>query len=134
MLALRRALAVRSAGAWEAVHGHIESGENPVGAALRELEEETGCRAERFYNLSRVEAFYLHRLDQVALIPAFAARLDAKATVQLSNEHDQLKWVPVGSASSVFAWPREHRALADLAHLLREGDAGALEEVLRIER
>src|SRR5207249_1313151 len=40
VLVLRRAAGGRSPGSWETVHGHIEPGETPVQAALRELHEE----------------------------------------------------------------------------------------------
>ena len=71
-LALRRASGGRCPGSWESVHGHIEPAEQPAGAAARELEEETGLVPLRLYNLSRVELFYQHRLDEVALVPVFA--------------------------------------------------------------
>ena len=80
---LRRNIGARCAGAWEAVHGKIEPGERPVAAALRELGEETGLTPVRFYNLSRVESFYLHRTDEIALIPVFAALVDPGAEVRL---------------------------------------------------
>lgn len=130
---LRRAPSVRCAGAWETVHGHIEEGEAPVAAALRELAEETGLAPIRFYNLSRVESFYLHRLDQVALIPCFSAVVEPAAAVRLSREHDEARWLPIGEAAGAVAWPRERRALADVAVLLAGGDAGRLEDVLRVD-
>ena len=43
------------------------------GGAGASSTEETGLAAERLYNLSRVETFYQHRLDEVALVPVFAA-------------------------------------------------------------
>lgn len=132
MLVLRRGPAARCAGAWEVVHGRIEAGETPMAAALRELAEETGLAPIRFYNLSRVESFYLHRLDQVALIPAFAAGIAAEAEVRLSDEHVDFRWLASAEARITLAWPRERRAVADLAILLATGDAGPLEDVLRI--
>lgn len=131
-LTLRRSPAVRCGGAWETVHGHIEAGEKPVDAALREFREETGLTPLRCYNLSRLESFYLHRTDQVALIPVFAMVADPAAEVTLSHEHDAHRWLPVAEAVGVLAWPRERRALEDLAVLLAAGDAGALEAVLRV--
>lgn len=61
VLALKRGPDGRCAGSWEVVHGHIEPGEKPVDAALRELREEAGLTPATLYNLSRVESFYLHR-------------------------------------------------------------------------
>lgn len=131
-LLLRRSAAVRCAGAWESVHGHIESGEGAVEAAERELREEAGLVAVRLYNLSRAEYFYLHRSDEVALIPAFAGVVDAEAPVALSSEHDDYRWLGISEALQTLAWPRERRAVADLVVLLGPGDAGPLEDVLRI--
>lgn len=129
---LRRSGTVRCPGAWEAVHGHVEAGETPVAAAVRELGEETGFTAERLYNLSRMEAFYLHRTDQVALIPVFAAVIDPAALVVLSGEHDGWRWLPLAKAGQELAWPRERRSLEDVAILLGSGGAGPLEDVLRV--
>ncbi|HET7240519.1 MAG TPA: NUDIX domain-containing protein, partial [Gemmatimonadales bacterium] len=72
-LPLRRAAGGRCPGSWETVHGHIEPGERPAEAAQRELREETGLVPLRLYNLSRVELFYQHRQDEVALVPVFVA-------------------------------------------------------------
>ncbi len=129
---MKRSRAVRCPGAWEAVHGHIEAGETPVAAAVRELGEETGCAAERLYNLSRMEAFYLHKTDQVALIPVFAAVMAAEAVVVLSHEHEAARWLPLEQAQRELAWPRERRGLEDVAVLLGSGGAGPLEDVLRV--
>ena len=131
-LALRRAVGGRCPGSWETVHGHIEEGETPAGAARRELEEEAGLVPERLYNLSRVEAFYQHRLDEVALVPVFAAFVAAGAAVRTSAEHDRFEWLPPAEARRRFAWPREARALDDVVALLGGGDAGPVEDVPRV--
>ena len=114
------------------MHGHIEAGETPADAAARELREETGLRAERLYNLSRVETFYQHRLDEVALVPVFAAFVASDATVRTGVEHDRHEWLPPAEARRRVAWRREARALEDVVALLGAGDAGAVEDVLRV--
>ena len=131
-LVLRRSARGRSPGAWEAVHGHLEGGESPVDGARRELREETGLTPAALYNLSRVEAFYLHRANEVALIPAFLALVPASAAVALSEEHDSAEWLPPAEARRRLAWPRSRRALDDILVLLADGDAGPLEDLLRI--
>jgi dihydroneopterin triphosphate diphosphatase len=131
-LVLRRAPGGRCPGSWETVHGHIEPGETPADAAQRELEEETGLALERLYNLSRVETFYQHRLDEVALVPVFAAFVAPMAVVRTGIEHDRFEWLLPAEARVRFAWPREARALDDVVALLGAGDAGAVEDVLRI--
>jgi len=129
---LRRSSGARNAGSWETVHGRVEAGERPEGAALRELREETGLAPARLYNVSRVEAFYEHRSGDVALIPVFAAFVAAEASARLSAEHDRAEWLAPAEASRRFAWPRERRALEDVLALFCQGDGGLLDDVLRI--
>jgi dihydroneopterin triphosphate diphosphatase len=131
-LTLRRAAGGRCPGSWEAVHGHIEPGERPAETAERELREETGLAPVRLYNLSRVELFYQHRQDEVALVPVFVAFVAPDAEVVLSREHDRSEWLPVAEALRRLAWPRERRALEDAVTLLGAGTAGPVEDVLRI--
>ena len=132
VLALRRAPGGRSPGSWETVHGTIEAGETAVEAALRELREEAGLGVDRLYNVSRVEAFYRHSVGEVALIPVFAAFVDATEELRLSAEHDLAEWLPPAEAAARFGWPRERRALEDVVALFGPGDGGPLEDVLRI--
>ena len=131
-LVLRRASGGRCPGSWEAVHGHIEAGETPAEAARRELREETGLAPDRLYNLSRVETFYQHGLDEIALVPVFAAFVAPDATVRTGVEHDRFEWLPPADARRRFAWPREPRALDDAIALLGAGHAGAVDDVLRV--
>lgn len=131
-LLLRRAPGGRSPGSWEAVHGHLDDGEAPEAGALREVVEETGLRPERLYNLSRVESFYLQGRGEVALVPVFVAVVPRDASVRLSPEHDAAEWLPATEAAARASWPRSRRAIDDVAGLLGGGDAGRLEDVLRI--
>ncbi len=132
VLVLRRAGGGRSPGTWETVHGHIDAGETPVQAALRELKEEAGITPARFYNVSRVESFYLHAPDVLALIPVFCAIVPPLTPVVLSGEHDRGEWLTAEEAARRFTWPRERRALADALQLFGRGDAGPVEDVLRV--
>jgi len=68
----------------------------------------------------------------VALIPVFAAWVSADAKVTLSSEHDAAEWLSPAEARARFAWPRERRALEDIVVLLGSGDAGPVEDVLRV--
>jgi dATP pyrophosphohydrolase len=132
VLVLRRGPNGRSPGVWETVHGTIERGETPVAAAVRELREETGFEPLRLYNASRVEAFYRHAADDVALIPVFAAFVPPGSEPRLSPEHDRAEWLAPTAAAARFAWPRERRALQDILSILGGGDAGLLDDVLRV--
>lgn len=137
-LVLRRGPGGRCPGSWETVHGHIDPGERPGAAARRELAEETGLVPERLYNLSRVESFYDHSRDEVALVPVFVAWVGSEAEVTLSAEHDRVEWLSPERAKGRFAWPRERRAVGDIVVLFGGGgggggDAGAVDDVLRVE-
>ena len=132
VLALRRSAAGRCPGAWETVHGHIEGQEGPVRAGVRELLEETGLEPLRLYNVSRVETFYRHLTDEVSLIPVFGAIIHEAGTVTLSEEHDAHRWVTADEAISLYAWPRERRAVKEVLALFGTGSAGAVEDVLSV--
>jgi dihydroneopterin triphosphate diphosphatase len=129
-LALRRAAGGRCPGSWETVHGHIEYGERPAEAALREVREECGLAPAKLYNLSRVETFYMHRTDSLAFVAVFVAFMPPEAKVRTGGEHDAHEWLPVSAALERLAWPRERRCLADAVQMLGTGDAGFLEDVL----
>ncbi|MBK9548259.1 MAG: NUDIX domain-containing protein [Gemmatimonadetes bacterium] len=132
VLLLQRGPGGRCPGSWEMVHGHIEAGETPADAAQREVREETGVAPTRFYNLSRVELFYQHRVDEVAMVPVFVAFLPEDAEVVLSHEHAARQWCTPADARQRCAWAREARALDDAIRMLGSGDAGPIEDVLRL--
>ena len=132
VLVLQRALDTRCPTAWETVHGHIEAGEEPEDAAIREVREEAGLETSRLYNVT-VQPFYLHRTHTVQLAVVFAAFVDEPATITLGSEHQQGEWLTVADALDRFQWPREREALREIAQLLRTGDAGPVEDVLRVK-
>jgi 8-oxo-dGTP pyrophosphatase MutT (NUDIX family) len=132
VLVLQRAAAgTRCPLAWETVHGRIEPGERPEHAALREVREETGLAVDRLYNVT-TQAFYLHGFGSVQLAVVFCAFVAAPAAPALGPEHGRAEWLPTDEARARFAWPREREALDHIRILLAGGDAGPLEDVLRV--
>lgn len=131
VLVMRRAKGTRCPASWETVHGHIEAGETPEAAAVRELQEETGLAVDRLYNVT-VHAFYLHRIDTVELAIVFAAFVREPGDVTLDGEHDAYEWLSVQAARKRFTWPRARTVLEHIVSLLKGGDAGPVEDVLRV--
>jgi 8-oxo-dGTP pyrophosphatase MutT (NUDIX family) len=129
-LVLERAAGTRCTGAWEAVHGHIEAGERPEDAAVREVHEETGLDVHRLYNVT-VQPFYLQTLSMVTLAVVFAAFV-SEGPVRLGAEHARSEWLSIGSAVKRLAWPRSRTAVQEAVSLLQTGDAGPVEDVLRV--
>ncbi len=127
----RAATGTRCPLSWETVHGRIEPDERPEDAALRELREETGLSAARLYNVT-TQAFYLHGPATVEVAVVFCAFVATAAPPTLDDEHDLAVWLPPADARDRFAWPREREALDHIRLLLGNGDAGPLEDVLRV--
>jgi 8-oxo-dGTP pyrophosphatase MutT (NUDIX family) len=131
VLVLQRAHGTRCPTAWETVHGRIEPGESPEQAAVREVREETGLEVRRLYNVI-VQPFYLHTLATVELAVVFAAFVNRDDPLTLGEEHMRHEWLSPDAALERFVWPRERQALRDVLQLLGSGDAGPVEDVLRV--
>ncbi len=130
VLVLRRATG-RSPGSWEFVHGHIEPGELPAAAARRELWEESGLKTEKLYSIT-VNPFYLIKADAVQVALVFAAIVDSDR-VTLGAEHDRYEWLSFAAAVKRLTWPRDADSLRQMRQLLKSGDAGVVEDVLRVK-
>ena len=131
VLALQRARDTRCPGAWEPVHGHIEPGEEPEDAAVREVREETGLSIDALY-IVRVQPFYLRKVRAVELAIVFAAFVNAPGDIVLGTEHQAAEWLSVDEALARFAFPAERASLREIAELLAAGDAGPVDDVMRV--
>ena len=131
VLVLQRSADAIRPKSWETVFGKIDDGELPQDAAIREIEEETGLAIERLYNVN-VQSFYLHATQTVQLAIVFAAFVSS-TSVRLSEEHSNFEWLSFEDAPAKFTWPRAADALRDIRHLLKSGDAGPVEDVLRVK-
>lgn len=131
VLAVQRAPGTRCPGAWETIHGRLDAGERPENGAVREVREETGLDVARLYNVT-VQPFYLHMFETVQLAVVFAAFVDEPAVVTLGEEHKSHEWLTMDEAAGRFVWPREREALVHIRQLLAGGDAGPVEDVLRV--
>ena len=131
VLVLQRSPDASRPGSWELVYGKIDAGERPERAAVRELREETGLEVQALYNVT-VNSFYLHTTQTIQMSIVFAAFVGEDAEVTLSDEHQRFEWLSVDEACDRFTWPRAARGLRDAWHLLARGDAGPVEDALRV--
>ncbi|HJP84729.1 MAG TPA: ATPase, T2SS/T4P/T4SS family [Gemmatimonadaceae bacterium] len=132
VLVLQRAADAKRPNSWETVYGKIDAREKPEKAAIRELGEETGLEPQSLYNVT-VSSFYLHESRTIQMCITFAAFVADDCVVELSEEHQKFEWLTLDGACDRFTWPREAHALRDAHHLLRKGNAGPVEDVLRIK-
>ena len=132
VLVLQRAPDGKRPNSWETVYGKIDAREKPEKAAIRELDEETGLTPTALYNVT-VSSFYLHDSRTIQMCITFAAFVDDDCVVELSDEHQRFEWLTLDGACDRFTWPREAHALRDAHHLLKAGNAGAVEDVLRVK-
>jgi mutator protein MutT len=131
VLLLKRAKDTKRPGSWETVYGKIDKGESPEHAAVREIGEETGLEVSALYNLT-VTSFYLHTSHTIQMCIVFVAFVEGDSAIILSEEHQQFEWLSVDDAKERFTWPRSVQALTDARRLLATGDAGPVEDVLRV--
>lgn len=79
------------AGEWEPISGRMEQGETPEEAAIREIKEETGLDAEIIRPFDTF--FFVRKPSNEELVGiTFCAKAFSDA-VNLSEEHDEYKWV-----------------------------------------
>ena len=131
VLTLQRSSDTKRPDSWETVYGKIDEDERPERAAAREVREETGLEIDALYNLT-VSSFYLHDKRTIQMAIAFVAFVDDSAAVTLSEEHREFEWLSFDDACGRFTWPRAAAALRDARHLFQKGDAGPVEDVLRV--
>jgi type II secretory ATPase GspE/PulE/Tfp pilus assembly ATPase PilB-like protein/8-oxo-dGTP pyrophosphatase MutT (NUDIX family) len=131
VLALQRAADAKRPGSWETVYGKIDSGERAEDAAVRELTEETGLEVKALYNVT-VNSFYLHNKRTIEMCIVFAVFVADDADPTIGEEHQRFEWLPLDEACERYTWPREAHALREARRLLATGDAGPVEDVLRI--
>ena len=98
---------------------------------MRELAEETGLVPVRLYNVM-VQPFYLHGAHVVQLAVVFAAFVSEPLPPALGTEHQAAEWMSPASALERLVWPRERAALRDIVALLGRGDAGTVDDVMRV--
>ncbi|MYV98156.1 NUDIX hydrolase [Streptomyces sp. SID3343] len=95
---------------WSLPKGHIEDGEGPVEAALREVEEETGIVGRILAPLGVIDYWFtapdrrVHKTVHHYLMEAAGGDLSDD-----DIEVEAVAWVPLGALSARLAYPDERR-------------------------
>jgi len=109
------------AGIWQCVTGRLEGDERVVDGARREVAEETGLAGpdiEAIFETDLINWFHEASVDAVWCEAVFAAQVRRDAVVQLSDEHDDLRWVPPVEAKALVVWPAYERAIETVEWLV----------------
>ncbi|MDR2374185.1 MAG: NUDIX hydrolase [Bifidobacteriaceae bacterium] len=106
---------------WCLPKGHLEPGETPAQAAIREIKEETGIRGQVIKHLGTIDYWFLgdgHRVHKIVhhyLLSAMDGRLTAENDPDA--EAEDAAWVPLTELRERLAYPNERR-LVQLARRL----------------
>ena len=110
-LLLKRADDQQYPGLWQMVTGKIEGEEKAYQTALREIKEETGLLPVQLWVAPKINSFYELKDDYICMLPVFAARIEGKTNVILSEEHTEYKWVGKDEAKKLLAWPGQRESV-----------------------
>jgi 8-oxo-dGTP diphosphatase len=108
-------IATRGARLWGLPKGHIEKGEKPLEAALREVREETGLSSEPVGDLGHIEYWYrdstsrvlCHKWVQYYLLQY----VDGDLTLH-GWEVDDARWFPIDEALDTVSYENEREVLS----------------------
>jgi 8-oxo-dGTP pyrophosphatase MutT (NUDIX family) len=98
---------------WSLPKGHIEAGETPEEAALREVAEETGIQSEILRELGVIDFWFMaggkriHKTVHHYLFREVGGKLAPQVT-----EVDEVRWFPLNEIVDRLAYPDERKLIA----------------------
>jgi len=104
---------------WSLPKGHVEAGESPQAAAVREVEEETGIRGLVLDELGTIDFWFMaegrrvHKTVHHYLLEAQSGELSDEDV-----EVDEVAWVPLDQLRDRLAYDSERQLLDRLPALL----------------
>ena len=97
---------------WSVPKGKLGPGEDHAGAALREVEEETGLRCTLGAELASTS--YVDRKGRPKAV-RYWAMTPVGGECTPNEEVDELRWLPVDAAGTMLSYPRDRAVLDGLA-------------------
>ena len=98
---------------WSLPKGHIEEGETPEEAAIREVAEETGIKSEISRELGVIDFWFMaggkriHKTVHHYLFKEVGGALQAQ-----ESEVDVAQWFPLEEIATLLAYPDEKKLIA----------------------
>ena len=105
----------RRGGFWQPVTGKVEEGETYAEGALREAEEESGLKFERFPQYLGLESTFPGRdgytvKERAFFLPLFGGKEPPAPTLD-GKEHDAYEWLAPAEAAARVKWPGNRAAI-----------------------
>jgi 8-oxo-dGTP pyrophosphatase MutT (NUDIX family) len=106
---------------WSLPKGHIEAGETPEAAAIREIREETGISGSIVAPLGVIDFWFMaenrrvHKTVHHFLLQAVGGELSSD-----DAEVDSVEWVPLEDMSTRLAYADERRLMDRVQELLAD--------------
>ena len=121
----------RDAKYWQFIAGGGEDDEQPIQAARREAWEEAGISPQAgFFQLQSMATVPVVEItgrltwgEDVIVVPeyTFGVRLN-EATLRISSEHTEYRWVDYETARSMLHWHSNRNAVLELNHRIATGE------------
>lgn len=105
---------------WSLPKGHIEAGESPEQAAIREVREETGIESEIQKSLGVIDFWFMaggKRIHKTVHHFVFKEK-GGRISPQVS-EVDDVRWFPLNEIVDLLAYPDEKKLIARSKELLQ---------------
>ena len=105
---------------WSLPKGHIEAGESPEQAAVREVQEETGIESEIYKSLGVIDFWFMaggkriHKTVHHFLFKEKGGRIAPQV-----SEVDDVRWFPLTEIVERLAYPDEKKLIARSKELLQ---------------
>ena len=124
LLAARRSAPSEVAGFWEFPGGKVEPDEDTIAALHRELREELGITAELGPEVSP-DGSVAWPLTGTAIMRLWLARIVEGEPTPL-EDHDELRWLPVGDWLSVPWLPADVTVVRALTERFKDGQGSGI--------
>jgi len=112
---------------WALPKGHIDEGETPVEAALREVAEETGARGRSLGKLGETRYVYTWEGERIfKVVSFFLVRYAGGRLGALPEEHRhevaEVRWLPLEEAPLLLSYGGERDMARKASELLARND------------